>query len=141
MRVRFHDKAKRYKVSGIGLGYGREDGTLRRYLNRTLIALAVLSELLSNYFQSVQWNLMQIRMPAAKEHPTARFQSAGQPEGILYRGLPVVIKRPMDVVTVVHHLKRGLCGSVRGLLLDVELCMANATPSISSPSSGVSTSG
>jgi hypothetical protein len=37
----------------------------------------------------------------------------------------------MDVGTVVNHLKRGLCGSERGLLLDVELFMANATRSIS----------
>jgi hypothetical protein len=44
-----------------------------------------------------------------------------------------VIKPPMDVGAVVHLLKRGLCGSVRDLLLDVELFMANATRSISPP--------
>jgi hypothetical protein len=58
--ARFHDKAKRQKVSGIRLGCGREDGTLRRYLNRHLMVLALLGELLSNNFQSVQWNLMRI---------------------------------------------------------------------------------
>jgi hypothetical protein len=129
------------KRSGIRLGCRREDGTLSRYLNRPLIVLAVLSELLSNYFQSVQWNLMRIWMPAATEHPTARFQPAGQPEGILYRGLPDVIKRPMKVGTEVHCLKLGLYGLVRDLLLDVELFMANATRSTSPPHSGVSTSG
>jgi hypothetical protein len=56
-------------------------------------------------------------MPAATEHLTARFQPTGQPEGTLNRGLPGVIKRPMDVGTVVHRLKRGLYGSVRDLLL------------------------
>jgi hypothetical protein len=35
----------------------------------------------------------------------------------------------MDVGTVVHYLKRGLYGSVRDLLLDIELFMANATRS------------
>jgi hypothetical protein len=44
-----------------------------------------------------------------------------------------VIKPPMDVGTVVNRLKRGLYGSVRDLLLDVELFMANATRSISTP--------
>jgi hypothetical protein len=83
--VRFHDEAKRQKVSGIRLGCGREDDTLSRYLNRPLIVLAMLGELLSNYFQSVQWNLMRIWMPAATVHPMTRFQLAGQPEGILCR--------------------------------------------------------
>jgi hypothetical protein len=92
-------------------------------------------------FDSFQWNSIRIWMPAAKEHPTARFQPAGQPESTLYHGLPGVIKPPMDVGTVVHRLKRGLYGSVRDLLLDVELFMANATRSTSPPPSGVSTSG
>jgi hypothetical protein len=68
-------------------------------------------------------------MPAATEHPTARFQPAGRPEGTLYRGLSGVIKPPMDVDTVVNRLKRGLYGSERDLLLDMELFMANATRS------------
>jgi hypothetical protein len=69
-------------------------------------------------------------MPAATEHPTARFLPAGRPEGYLHRELSGVIKPPMDVDTVVHRPKRGLYGSVRGLLLDVELFMAKATRSI-----------
>jgi hypothetical protein len=52
-----------------------------------------------------------------------------------------VIKRPMDLGTVVHRLKHGLYGSLRDLLLDVELFMANATRSISPPASEVLTSG
>jgi hypothetical protein len=44
-----------------------------------------------------------------------------------------VIKPSMDVGTVVNRLKRGLYSSVRDLLLDVELFMANATRSISPP--------
>jgi hypothetical protein len=39
----------------------------------------------------------------------------------------------MDVGTVVNRLKLGLYGSVRDLMLDVELFMANATGSISPP--------
>jgi hypothetical protein len=42
-----------------------------------------------------------------------------------------VIKPPMDVGTVVNHLKRGLYGSVLDLLLDVKLFLTNATRSIS----------
>jgi pantothenate synthetase len=52
-----------------------------------------------------------------------------------------VIKRPMDIGTVVHCLKCGLSGSVQDLHLDVELVMANATRSTSPPPSGLSTSG
>jgi hypothetical protein len=48
--VRFHDKAKRQKVSGICLGCGREDGTQSRYLNPPLMVLAVLGKLLSKFF-------------------------------------------------------------------------------------------
>jgi hypothetical protein len=44
-----------------------------------------------------------------------------------------VIKPPMDVGTVVNRLKRGLNGSVRDLLFEVELFMANTTRSISPP--------
>jgi hypothetical protein len=62
-----------------------------------------------------------------------QLSTAGRPEGTLYRGLSDVIKPPMDVGTVVNRLKRGLYGLVRGLLLDVELFMANATRSISPP--------
>jgi hypothetical protein len=51
--ARFHDKAKRHKVTGTFLGCGRENATLSRYLNRLLMVLAVLGQLLSNYFQSV----------------------------------------------------------------------------------------
>jgi hypothetical protein len=47
-----------------------------------------------------------------------------------------VIKPPMDVDTLVNRLQRGLYGSVRDLLLVVELFMANATLSIS-PSAAV----
>jgi hypothetical protein len=35
--VRFHDKAKQQKVSGIRLGCGREHGALSRYSNPALI--------------------------------------------------------------------------------------------------------
>jgi hypothetical protein len=49
--VRFHDKAKRHKASGIRLGCGREEGTLSHYLNRPLMVIAVLGELLTNYRQ------------------------------------------------------------------------------------------
>jgi hypothetical protein len=40
-----------------------------------------------------------------------------------------MIKRPMDVRTVTHRLKECLYSFMRGLLLDVELLMANATRS------------
>jgi hypothetical protein len=103
-----------------------------------LKVLAVLGELVSKYFQSTR---CEFEMPAATGHPTTRFRPAGQPEGTLYRGHPGVIKPPMDVSTVIHRLKRGLYGSVRDLLLDVELFMANAIRSISPLPFVVSTSG
>jgi hypothetical protein len=35
--ARIHDKAKRHKVSGICLGFGREDGNLSHYSNPSLM--------------------------------------------------------------------------------------------------------
>jgi hypothetical protein len=58
--LRFHDRAKRHSVSGTRLGCGRKDSTLSCYWNRPLMILAVFGELLLNYFQSVQWNLMRL---------------------------------------------------------------------------------
>jgi hypothetical protein len=72
-------------------------------------------------------------MTAATEHPTARFQQPVDAKALYMIGLSDVIKPPMDVGTVVNRLKRGLYGSVRDLLLDVELFMANATRSFSPP--------
>jgi hypothetical protein len=76
---------------------------------------------------------MRIRNAGYYRASDGTLSTASRPEGTLYRELSDVIKPPMDAGTVVNRLKRGLCGSVRDLLLDVELFMAKAIRFISPP--------
>jgi hypothetical protein len=69
------------------------------------------------------------------------FKQLVDPKALWIADYLDVIKRPIDVGTLTHRLKRGLYGLVWDLLLDVELFMANATRSTSPPPFEAPTSG
>jgi hypothetical protein len=83
-----HDKAKRHWVSGIFPCCGREDVSLVNiWIALWWFYLLAWSAPFEFFFSQLNRTLCEFETPAT-EHPMARFQPAGRPEGTSDPGLP-----------------------------------------------------